>query len=177
MKGIMGVLFSIIITVEFIGCTQNLPVPIESAQADNEILISSEPSESIDNSSSEDVKITQQVNLDDWLGEYEYLYSTNPDGPEQKVIMHRLSIYKMNDKYYATYSAEGWLTYFVISATVQVGYNEICLLYESAIDGIYLSKTEPIEKGALILKLKTNEDGTLSQMRKNGDAIFRLSVG
>lgn len=127
------------------------------------------------------------VNLDEWLGKYLYIYSSNPDAPEPesdtpgymvpRIYYHEILIYKEQEQYYATYSVEGPLVHFSLSTTIQVDCSEMCLLYESDLKGFDPSRTTPYEKKEQVLKLKMNEDGTLSIIRENSDAseaIFHL---
>lgn len=196
--------FSLFITALatfFIGCVNAAKRADDSRDSDSEshiqaaseITIANAPpiSDSLpDSTYSSDKNEAERLtsaNLDEWLGKYEYIYNTNFDAMESnsaepkyiapKSFYHELLICKEKNQYYATYSVEGWLTYFVLSATVQADSFEMYILYESTIDGIYLSETETLKKGDLILQLKMNEDGTLSIIQENNDvaeAIFRL---
>ena len=117
--------------------------------------------------------------LDEWVGDYEYLYPTatqefkdfaekypnylEPDFPyfmKPKFIMHNLSVYKEGEKYFGLYAASGWLTSYEIIVKIKGDDEEIFIIYDSVISG---GLSSPAVSGDVLFTLKKSNGALITQ--------------
>lgn len=118
--------------------------------------------------------------IQDWVGYYESVMSTKfddslPDSDvspnTNKTVIYSLSIYQEKNQYFADFTAEGWLTYYKVKATVVGESNKISIIYDSYIDGVNsFTIADPVPGDVLykMIKIDNRVETSWSWPNENG---------
>jgi len=120
--------------------------------------------------------IPSEKNLDQWIGEYTYLYSAFKESPLQEIseqkYVHTLSIYKdqQNDQYYAAYTMESegyWHGQYKAKAMVKGTSEELYIIFDHAIfndsKGYIHSSPSSFTSGDVLFVLKKTGTDLITQ--------------